>query len=183
MTAGHCVAEITSKITVIAGVNRLEDPGEQRRSVFRTIIHPEYYENEKPYFIEYDYAILQLRNPIVIRPETSPIHLPLPNQPYLTIPGTRFAVSGWGKTPFKIPEDLHVVSMYQYPKDYCFAEPYELCAGGAATIPHHDGWTCTGDSGGIVKSYFQPKIAITQGPPYIVTFPQLVLKCTRFVGA
>ena len=158
MTAAHCVE--TSKITVFAGVNRLGESGEQRRSVIRTIIHPKFnYQG-----LRYDYAILKLRNPIVIRPETSPIHLPLPKQPYLTIPGTRFAVSGWGKNPTDVSDDLYVVSMYQYDKDQCNVKPWELCAGGA-------GWTCAGDSGGIVKSYFHPKIANTQGPPYIETFP------------
>ena len=150
MTAGHCLeligGAVKAKLVIVfAGMNRLEDPGTERHKVKRAIMHPKYWGNDT--FLRYDFAILELRTPISIRPETSPIYLPLPNEPELNIRGTRFAVSGWGYTkwsPDSIPAHLQVVSMYQHNSSYCPVRPDQFCAGGG-------GWTCKGDSGGIVE--------------------------------
>jgi len=146
MTAAHCLdfggAVNVKLVVVLAGMNRLDDPGTERHVVKRAIIHPKYWTNYT--MSRYDFAILELRTPISIRPETSPIYLPLPNEPELNIRGTRFAASGWGYTkwsPDYIPPDLQVVSMYQHNSSYCPVHPDEFCAGGG-------GWTCKGDSGG-----------------------------------
>ena len=168
MTAAHCLdfggAVNVKLVIVLAGMNRLDDPGTERHVVKRAIIHPKYWTNDT--FTRYDFAILELRTPISIRPETSPIYLPLPNEPELNIRGTRFAVSGWGHTkwsPDYIPPDLQVVSMYQHNSSYCPVHPDEFCAGGG-------GWTCKGDSGGIVNVCFPFRwiLPVMQAPTFLL---------------
>ena len=131
MTAAHCVDHVVNlnQLTVLAGTNRLcGGPSEQRRRVNRVIIHPNYVPEP---ILTYDYAILELSTPIIIRPETSPIFLPLPNEPELSIRGTRFAASGWGRTETtNPPQDLRVISLYQFTSSECnFINPSEFCAG------------------------------------------------------
>ena len=144
MTAAHCVDEFIPEqdYSVVVGINKVGDPGEQRRRVKKTIIHPKWDRLHKLY---YDYAILELKKPIIMRPETSPLYLPLPYEPDLNVTGTRFAVSGWGDTEAEdSPSNLRVVSMFQFNSVDCHDKPTRICAGGA-------GGSCAGDSGGIVK--------------------------------
>ena len=140
MTAARCLDDwnLERKFSVVVGVNKEGDPGEQRRGVKKTIIHPKWPKSR------YDYAILELEKPIVMRPETSPLYLPLPSEPDLNITGTRFAVSGWGQTQAENKENLRVVSMFQFNSTVCPVKPYRICAGGGRG-------TCVGDTGGMVK--------------------------------
>ena len=132
MTAAHCTVapslDVVRDITVFAGINRKGDPGEQRRRVIRAIIHPNYNPNPLPLN---DYAVLELRTPINLRPETSPIYLPLPNEPGMDILETRFAASGWGKTrKTDTPTDLRVVTLFQYTPSECpVRAPSQFCVG------------------------------------------------------
>ena len=146
MTAAHCVAppvDVERHITVFAGINRKGDPGEQRRRVNRAIIHPNYIPS--PVLLN-DYAVLDLSTPINLRPETSPIYLPLPNEPGINILGTRFAASGWGKTEkTATPRDLRVETLFQYTPSECpVRDPSEFCTG--RNVPRFG--VCNGDSGG-----------------------------------
>merc|ERR1712136_338341 len=106
MTAAHCLDGFVPEqdFEIVVGVNKVGDPGEQRRRVKKTIIHP----------------------------ETSPLYLPLPYEPDLNVTGTRFAVSGWGTTETEDnPSNLRVVSMFQFNSVDCPFQPYRICAGGA----------------------------------------------------
>ena len=147
MTAAHCTVapslDVVRDITVFAGINRKGDPGEQRRRVIRAIIHPNYIPNPVPLN---DYSVLELRTPINLRPETSPIYLPLPNEPGLDILETRFAASGWGKTEkTDTPIDLRVETLFQYTTSECpVRDQSEFCAG--RNVPRFG--ICSGDSGG-----------------------------------
>ena len=150
LTAAHCVDRVTNinQLIVRAGINRLcGDPSEQRSIVNRITIHPNYIPLPT---LTYDYAILELRTPIIIGAETRPIFLPLPNEPELSIRGTRFAASGWGRTETSNPpQNLRVISLYQYTLSECnVRNPSEFCAGQGE--PGRG--TCNGDSGGI-KNY------------------------------
>merc|ERR1711990_284603 len=135
MTAGSCVyLYYPFEIEILVGINKVGDPGEQRRQVKKKIEHPEY--------PKFNYAILELSNPIIMRPETSPLYLPLPNEPDGPIgtTGMRFAVSGWGRTEdtVGISKNLQVASMYQ--EKWCTVTANEICLGGA--------YMCEGDKGG-----------------------------------
>ena len=147
MTAAHCTVapslDVVRDLRVFAGINRKGDPGEQRRRVNRAIIHPNYIPS--PVLLN-DYAVLDLSTPINLRPETSPIYLPLPNEPGINILGTRFAASGWGKTEkTATPRDLRVETLFQYTPSECpVRDPSEFCAG--RNVPRFG--VCNGDSGG-----------------------------------
>ena len=154
MTAGHCVSAVQLyQLTIYAGINRLGDPGEQSRRVNRAIIHPEYVNQKKPFYLAWDFAILELSTPLYIRPETSPIYLPLQNQPNLNYGrgrGWNFAATGWGWTEAATDSrDLMVVAMYQYSPFQCPPRPDNICAG----LGRPGKGTCNGDSGGITELY------------------------------
>ena len=63
--------------------------------------------------------------------------------------------TSWGKTKKKdTPTDLRVVTLFQYTPSECpVRDPSQFCAG--KNVPGIGG--CSGDSGGNMRSFFNPK--------------------------
>ncbi|ODM99663.1 Transmembrane protease serine 9 [Orchesella cincta] len=155
LTAAHCVrdARNPSRYTVVAGENDLATISghEQRRTVTRVLVHPEYRHRT----FENDIALLAIDKPFVINEFVSPI--PLPTQGQKT--RGEVVASGWGytlpiglgsrhlkKVTIAVIENLACKAFYAV--QLIYVTDSMLCAG--RLIGFSD--TCDGDSGGPLKA-------------------------------
>ena len=173
MTAWHCTGSTTppvkwpaSSLRILVGAHDIShhEPGATVHTVLKVHRHPNGVVDEKKNIAYYDYALLELREPIQFWLGAQPVYLPLSSDLTSLTPASKFAVSGWGRTQdlvldycngfggeHKGPCVLRVVSLNYYPVNTCPWKPFrpkgpdEICAAGA-TPGGKD--TCTGDSGG-----------------------------------
>ena len=73
---------------------------------------------------QYDFALLELSTPILLRPQARPVHLPSAEDQEKLDKSTVFAVSGWGKTQDKAKDSewfgtgsLQGVSINYFPNE------------------------------------------------------------------
>jgi len=160
MTAAHCVDAAShpgppSNWLIVAGAHNIRDLSESTRTEHRIakfIVHP----NRMKW--TYDYALLELIDPIRIRPEARPLFLPQPSDHQKLSPSNTFVVSGWGdlrdsatnkgsaKLMFaKVPFVTDSECMGIYQKELGNGVESAFCAG----YPEEGGIdACQGDSGG-----------------------------------
>jgi len=149
LTAAHCVQGARpEQFKVISGtVNKGEGTTSQ---VERIIIHPNYIYTPRPFFITNDTALIKLKEPLTLGPNTKAIALPKPSH---RAAGT-VQVSGWGRlNNGRFPTILQKVTLDvvdQAPCEEIFKglvriTPSHLCGG---DIPAGKKAHCAGDSGG-----------------------------------
>ncbi|XP_035688123.1 trypsin-like [Branchiostoma floridae] len=145
LSAAHC---LNSAITVVAGEHDLSrnEGHEQRRSVERIILHPNFNSNT----LDNDIMLIKLSSPVTINSWVSPASLPGLGET-LDV-STRVTVTGWGNTGSDFPNKLQRVRVPVISRNTCNdANTYNgavttnmFCAG------YMDGGkgSCQGDSGG-----------------------------------
>jgi len=176
MTAAHClecsrncdrVGPIfrPGQISVLAGAQNVKgypgpnyvfERGATNHKVSRVLIHPQHRREGTLY----DFAILQLQDPILFWEGARPLYLPETNDDkILAIKNSPLAVSGWGATQnqFQDPNILRVVSIRYIPTAKCPIESFKnrrmyrpgICAGiPNPRDPDQGKDACFGDSGG-----------------------------------
>lgn len=180
LTAWHCTGttnppekEPASSFRVLVGAHNISgwaggrhhEPGATVHTVLKVHRHPDGVVDNVRRITRYDYALLELREPIRFWDGAQPVYLPEWNDLASLNPASKFAVSGWGKTHDPLldhcrgldpgnhwlgPCVLRVVSLNYYPVDTCPWKPFEglgpdeICAAGATRGKD----SCTGDSGG-----------------------------------
>ena len=178
LTAWHCTGttnppekEPASSMRVLVGAHNISgwaggrhhEPWATVHTVSNVYRHPDgVVDTYKPEG-RYDYAVLELREPIRFWDGAQPVYLPERNDLTSLNPASKFAVSGWGRT--QDPEldycqnnwahgpcVLRVVSLNYYLNNRCPFQPTwqslgpdDICAAGA-TPGGKD--SCSGDSGG-----------------------------------
>jgi len=159
MIAAHCV-EVQSNFgppsngLIVAGAHNIRDRSESTRTEHRIakfIIHP--YRMESTY----DYAVLELIDPIQIRPEARPLFLPKPSDQRKLSPSNTFVVSGWGDLHDSANQGSAKLMFAKVPfvtDSECMRVYQELLGPGSETAfcagyPEEGGIdACQGDSGG-----------------------------------
>ena len=176
MTAYHCVKNRTpfelSPILVggdnITGFRQFEykmEKGATMHNVLKIHSHPKAAKYQ-PIDKGYDYAILELVEPITFWKGARPVYLPMASDTDRMSPSSTVIASGWGHTQ-NIRENqnlLWVVSLNYMPGDRCTFEhlddPTKICAG----VPEGGKDACQGDSGGKtarIMIHFCDKIKLT----------------------
>ena len=177
LTAWHCTGKTNpperrpaSSFRVLVGAHDISgwaggshhEPGATVHTVLKVHRHPDGVVDKIRRITRYDYALLELREPIQFWEGAQPVYLPVdPMTDLFSLnPASKFAVSGWGKTQdLELdycqwgdgPCVLRVVSLNYYPIDTCPwtppqpVGPDQICAAGA-TPGGKD--SCSGDSGG-----------------------------------
>ena len=138
------------------GPNYVFERGATNHEVLRVLIHPQ----REGTLQLYDFAILQLQDPILFWEGARPLYLPETNDDKkLAIKNSPLAVSGWGVTQnqFQDPNILRVVSIRYIPTAKCPVESFKnrrmwlpgICAGiPNPGNPDQGKGACFGDSGG-----------------------------------
>jgi len=157
MTAAHCT-EPGSSYEIFIGVHRKsQDVTEDNLHVVKKAhVHPKYN------FPNYDYAIMELMNPISINSDAKAIFLPDGSEKYND--KSLFFTSGWGDTSqggqfsdvllsVTLPFVPHGVCKDIYPVGWPKLTPQMMCAG---DIENGKIGTCVGDSGGPL-AWLDPK--------------------------
>jgi len=176
MSAAHCIeAEPNSKNgqllpesdwLVVVGIHTITDKTEKSRTnhhIKRWVAHP----NRKKW--TYDYALVELQDPIVFRPEARPIFLPEPGDHNKLSESTTLLVSGWGDlkdSAQKGSAKLMYAPVPYVPESKCM-KAYEkmletgvesaFCAG---YIDQGGIDACQGDSGGPLVFYDDNKVKL-----------------------
>ena len=104
-------------------------------------------------YANYDFALLELTDPISFWIGAKPLYLPLVSE----VPGPKLAISGWGYTQTEAdtcnqgPCFLRAASVKYMPGSTCAIQypygPDKICAGDILPPPEGK-TTCQGDSGG-----------------------------------
>ena len=107
MTAAHCVSTYTFtnglKINnvqqhfIYSGMHSMTDESEEakkRHGIKKFHVHPDVT------MFGYDFAIIELENPIKLRQEALALYLPVPSDQDKFTSKTKFVISGWGKLKF-----------------------------------------------------------------------------------
>ncbi|KAL9702285.1 hypothetical protein quinque_005803 [Culex quinquefasciatus] len=146
LTAGHCASDYDVGLHVRVG-SSLHGSGGQLVSVKRVIQHPQY----NPNTIDYDFALLELEQPVQLSEEFFAVELPEQDQEVED--GQLLQVSGWGYTqnPSESNEALRATNVPAVSQEEC-RESYGtnqitdrmICAGYQAGGKD----ACQGDSGG-----------------------------------
>jgi len=153
MTAGHCVKTEEFDGDVYVGVHNLEKDltQERKHEVKQAHLHPNYsYIFNIP---NYDYAILELSDPILMKSHARAIFLPEENDEYSH--DALFLMTGWGKMGLTEPSSdklLGVTVPWVSPEDCQNAYGHENVTEHMICSGHQDGeiGSCRGDSGGPV---------------------------------
>jgi len=176
LTAGHCPGlreayKITKSIQIWAGIHRIDEvPSEEElekivsiHDIKKSIRHPDYRNEKGKTLIDFDFRILELKQPIKIRKEARPVFLPNKDSDKNMYNGTETAnllVSGWGLTKrikgFR-PDPTHKsrrlksvtvpsVSAKECKKAYKKELKQNMICAGMVGTGRLD--TCQGDSGG-----------------------------------
>jgi len=156
MTAGHCSEQDTIEVGVHDKSNKAEfQTTRSIHHVKRSFRHPDYFEYPYPEYSKYDFAILELENPINFIPEVKAISLPSATDTHFD-EDTVFVTSGWGRiSSFEPPSNVLLsVSVPWVPQKIC-RENYQkqgfkvtndmICAG---DVENGQIDSCGGDSGG-----------------------------------
>ena len=156
MTAGHCSEQDTIEVGLHSISNKTEfQTTRSRHHVKRSFRHPDYFEYPYPEYSKYDFAILELENPINFIPEVKAISLPSATDTHFD-EDTVFVTSGWGRiSSFEPPSNVLLsVSVPWVPQKIC-RENYKkqgfkvtndmICAG---DVENGQIDSCQGDSGG-----------------------------------
>jgi len=149
LTAAHCVEdERPATFKVVSGaINKKQGATSQ---VEKFVIHPGYKYVPRPFFITNDTAVIKLKQPLTLGPNTKTIKLPAPAH---RASGT-VQVSGWGRlSNGGFPDVLQKVTLDVIDQEPCEEifrgqvklTPSHLCAG---DIPAGKKAACGGDSGG-----------------------------------
>jgi len=179
ITAAHCLAPQTrpEHLKIVAGVHdwSKDEPTQSHHKVKAFHVHPKYI---YPSMGRYDYALIELADPIVMRPEARAAFLPDGSEPYQSVP--RFISSGWGLRNLTDNERSKVLRSVTIPwvPDYkCRkAYPYKIdviCAGDFET---GEIGACAGDSGSPL-SFLDPKtdqvkiVGLTSGGASLCVIP------------
>jgi len=167
ITAAHCTRwtqGIASRLHIIAGEHNLDvdmaNDKATRHRVEKIIDHNSYktFPNGVP---DYDYSILKLSDPIDLSHASNAKAACLPGPALSFTQGTKFVVSGWGRTvagnPSSSSRVLHHVSVPWVSDTRCKQSygsnnitPRMLCAG---DITNGNIDACQGDSGGPLTFY------------------------------
>jgi len=157
MTAAHCTAPGSSYEIYIRVHQQSQDLTEDNLVVLKKAhVHPKYDKNTH----NYDYAIMELMNPISINSDAKAIFLPDGSEKYND--KSLFFTSGWGLTSSDKPESLSDVLLsvtlpfvpHGVCKDiYSYLTPQMMCAG---DIDKGKINACHGDSGGPL-AWLDPK--------------------------
>ncbi|XP_066929905.1 chymotrypsinogen A-like [Clytia hemisphaerica] len=158
LTAAHCFKTRTTASVVLGEVDfRILEPSEQRRNVEEIHKHPLYNPDVSQ---DYDYALLELEEAVVITRNVRPICLPRARRfRDTTFDGKTCTITGWGAvdvTPPDSPDgeptiegtptlqeaEVEVITREQCSQSWNLS-PRMVCAG-----PTRDVGTCFGDSGG-----------------------------------
>ncbi|KAL1400957.1 hypothetical protein pipiens_007006 [Culex pipiens pipiens] len=146
LTAGHCASDYDVGLNVRVG-SSLHGSGGQLVPVKRVIQHPQY----NPNTIDFDFALLELEQPVQLSEEFFAVELPEQDQEVED--GQLLQVSGWGYTqnPSESNEALRATNVPAVSQEEC-RESYGgyqitdrmICAGYQAGGKD----ACQGDSGG-----------------------------------
>jgi len=161
ITAAHCVKRNPPQppiqpqdLEIVAGVHdwSKDEPTQSHHKVKMLHIHPEH--------SRYDIALIELADPIDLRPEARAAFLPDGSEPFQSVP--RFIASGWGywnRTNPQISKVLRSVTIPWVPDDKCL-QSYPnanltqiICAGDFET---GEIGGCGGDSGSPL-SFLDPR--------------------------
>merc|ERR1711962_1685771 len=166
MTVGHCVRDEEVSKVYVGLHNVKEDLTDDRMHEVRKIHrHPKYEYVEKKDWSYFDFAILELTDPIEMKSDAKAIFLPDGKDTYNR--ESLFLTSGWGRTSYGgAPTDtLLSVTVPFVPNGVCKDEyaklsskeikvtPQMLCAG---DIENGKIDSCQGDSGGPL-AWLDPK--------------------------
>ena len=175
MTAWHCTGKTNppklrpaDQIRVLVGghnqsgfpycdLTEERDATQVQHKVLKVHRHPKGVVDENQNIFDYDFALLELREPIQFGKGARPVFLASAYDINNMKPNTKLAVTGWGRTQTPLNKNclsqpciLRVASLKYTPGRNC-VRPYkpgsEICAGDWNPPP--DGKTsCKGDSGG-----------------------------------
>jgi len=163
ITAGHCVQDSPENLKIVAGVHdwSKDEPTQSHHKVKAFHVHPMCipgYSMCKPGKDRRDYALIELADPINMRPEARAAFLPDGNESFQSVP--RFIASGWGKrnlTDNEGSEVLRSVTIPWVPDIECHKAYPEtedvICAGDFETGAIGG---CQGDSGSPL-SFLDPR--------------------------
>ena len=154
MTAGHCIYNPQKgldvkahQIKVLAEEHSRRDPFDHKEHTVKKInLHPKWrnpYQSGMPF----DFAILELNEPIDLSDKAKAVCLPeASDAARIFKKGTKLVASGWGRQAgMAKPDKLQRVTLPWLPKSMCGGEPNNVmvCAGGFSGKS-----ACKGDSGG-----------------------------------
>jgi len=155
ITAAHCVQPVPEKI--VAGVHDWSkaEPTQSHHKIKAVYVHPEFFAGVS--YLIYDLALIELADPIKMRPEARAAFLPDGSESFQSVP--RFIASGWGRRNLTdggskvlrsvtIPwvPDVKCHKAYPQTKDVICAGDFETGAIGG----------CKGDSGSPL-SFLDPR--------------------------
>lgn len=154
LTAAHCIADGPINYQVIVGEHHTTPSSDDGtpHDICKAVKHESYDSNT----MENDFAILHLKDPVVIGPRAVPACLPTPSMEGNFLAGRTMTVSGWGtlESGGLQPTVLHSVNVPGITHAEC-SNAYEgweeilssmLCA--ADVINNNKFDSCQGDSGG-----------------------------------
>jgi len=176
MSAAHCIeTEPNSKSgqllaetdwMVVVGVHIISDKSEESRTnhnIKRWVPHPD---RQK---WTYDYALIELQDPIVFRREARPIFLPEPGDQNKLSDSTTLVVSGWGDlkdSAQKGSAKLMYAQVPYVPESKCMGAYKKMLGEGvestfcAGYIDEGGIDACQGDSGGPLAFYDEDKVKL-----------------------
>jgi len=136
ITAAHCVSSVQpQQLEIVAGVHNWskDEPTQTRHKVKMFHINPKY----EPELWKYDLALIELADPIDLRPEARAAFLPENGDPILEVPW--FVANGWGYWTRDNPQRSKVLRSVTIPW-----VPDEMCRNSYPDIETAD-LICAGD--------------------------------------